>query len=315
MNWLMNSDPSIRWQAMRDLADEPDAVVSAERARVATEGWGAELIAMQAPEGGWGDTPEPQTWIETRDGSVVSALTLLRHMGIDPMSEEARGAVTRVREKVRHTNAGQPFFDGEVEPCVNGMVLAIGAYFGEASESLADRLLGEQLQDGGWNCDAPPSERSSFHSTICILEGLLEYERSGGSDPAVTPARARGDEYMLQRRMFRSLSTGEVIEHVWKQFAFPTSWHYDILRGLEYLRAAGHEPDDRTSEAIEIVERNRDDRGRWPLQNPHPGLDEHEKKHWRLLGLDSEEAEGRPSAWNTLRALRVLRWAGRDEDL
>src|SRR6185295_9820609 len=142
----------------------------------------------------------------------------------------------------------------------NGRVLAIGAYFGEASDRLADRLLREQLSDGGWNCDAPPSQRSSFHTTICVLEGLLEYEAARGPRPDVTAARLRGQEYLLERRLFRSRSTGQVIKDrkvpgpaKWTEISFPTRWHYDILWGLDYLRRAGAAPDDRTAEAIGLV--------------------------------------------------------------
>jgi hypothetical protein len=180
------------------------------------------------------------------------------------------------------------------------MALAVGAYFGESSEEVLQRLLDEQLDDGGWNCQAPPSVRSSFHTTICVLEGLLEYERANGATAAVTEARARGQEYLLERRMFRSLSSGQVINRDWTLFSFPTWWHYDVLRGLDYLRSAGVEPDDRIAEAIELVEKNRRSDGRWPLQNPHAGQ----------LHFDMEVRADEPSRWITLRAMRVLNWAG-----
>ncbi|MGH8874219.1 MAG: hypothetical protein ACRDVM_03070, partial [Acidimicrobiia bacterium] len=226
---------------------------------------------------------------------------LLRNLGLDPRSEEARKAVTLVKDNnVTLDEGGQPFFTGETEPCINGMVLALGAYFGEQREEVLDRLLGEQLGDGGWNCEAPTSERSSFHTTICVLEGLLEYERAWGALAGVTEARARGQEYLMERRMFRSLSTGEVIDSNWTLFSFPTRWHYDVLRGLDYLRSADVEPDDRIAQAIELVEKNRRKDDRWPLQNPHPGQ----------VHFDMEEGADKPSRWNTLRALRVLSWAG-----
>jgi hypothetical protein len=200
-----------------------------------------------------------------------------------------------------------PFFEGEVEPCINGRVLAIGAYFGEARDRLVDRLLREQLSDGGWNCNAPPSRRSSFHTTICVLEGLLEYETAKGLRPDVTGARLRGQEYLLERRLFRSRSTGQIIgtdrktgiKTAWTGFSFPTRWHYDILWGLDYLRRAGVARDDRMAEAIDLVGTKRDEHGRWPLENPHPGP----------VHFEMEGRAGEPSRWNTLRALRVLRWA------
>jgi hypothetical protein len=165
---------------------------------------------------------------------------------------------------------------------------------------VVDRLLGEQMRDGGWNCEQESgSTRGSFHTTICVLEGLLEYERAVGEQPEVTAARLRGHDYLLDRRMFRRLSTGELIDADWKRFSFPTYWHYDVLRGLDYLREAGASTDERATEAIELVESTRDADGRWPLDNQHPG-----RQHFAM-----DEGEGKPSRWNTLRALRVLKWA------
>ena len=192
----------------------------------------------------------------------------------------------------------RPFLDGETEPCINGRILGIGTYFKEPNDALANQLLGEQLEDGGWNCEAPKSRRSSFHTTICVLEGLLEYERAGRKSAAVSRARKRAETYLLERHMFRSLRTGEVINKRWLRFSFPMFWHYDVLRGLDYLRNAGTKPDSRVSDAIEIVIERRHQNGRWPLNLFHP---EH-------IPLEMETGVGRASRWNTLRALRVLRW-------
>ena len=192
-----------------------------------------------------------------------------------------------------------------MEPCINGQVATAGAYFGQDVQGIVDRLLGEQLSDGGWNCEAPDrSTRSSFNTTICVLEALLEHERAGERTPVVTAARLRGQEYLLERRLFWRRSTGEVIERdrkgdaMWTRFAFPTWWHYDVLRGLEYLRSARVVPDERVSEAIELVVSKRDGDGRWPLETQYPGV----------MPVETDEGEGRPGRWNTLRALRVLRW-------
>jgi hypothetical protein len=306
IRWLLDSDPSIRWQTMRDLPVAPAEEVAAERTRVATEGWGARLLSLQGGDGRWGGAAWNRGW-----DSTMHVLMLLRDLGLDPASDQARRAVSLVRDRVTWQGCGpqecdrNAFFEGEVEPCINGQVGAIGAYFGQDIQGIVDRLLGEQLSDGGWNCEAAKgSTRSSFNTTICVLEALLEHELTGGGSPEVTEARLRGQEYLLERRLFRRRSTGEVIERdrkggaAWTRFAFPTWWHYDVLRGLEYLRRAGVTPDDRVTEAIDLVESKRDGDGRWPLETRYPGV----------MPIEIDEGEGRPSRWNTLRALRVLDW-------
>ena len=164
--WLLDSDPAIRWQVMRDLTGASREEVAAERSRVATEGWGARLLAMQQHDGGWSTVTEPKRFVETADGSATHALALLVDMGLDPEGEGAQRAIQLVADHVTFYEGNQPFFTGEVEPCINGRVLQIGAYFGRPNDALAKRLLSEQLDDGGWNCDAPPSTRGSFHTTI-----------------------------------------------------------------------------------------------------------------------------------------------------
>jgi hypothetical protein len=292
---------------MRDLIDAPAEEVAPERAKVATEGWGARLLALQGTDGSWAGE-----W-----DSTMHVLSLLREMGLDPASDEARRAVGLVRDHVTWRGwdwdgawrgwefDGNPFFAGEVEPCINGQVGSSGAYFGQDVHRIVDRLLGEQLADGGWNCEAANgSTRSSFNTTICVLEALLEHERATGGSPEVTEARLRGQEYLLERRLFRRRSTGEVIERdrkggaAWTRFAFPTWWRYDVLRGLEYLRRAGVTPDERMAEAIDLVASTGDGNGRWPLEVRHPGQ----------TPIEVDEGVGRPSRWNTLRALRVLDW-------
>jgi hypothetical protein len=292
IRWLLEGDPAIRWQVMRDLAREPNGAVAKERLRVASEGWGGALLDRQAPQGWW--NANDRGWMITMD-----ALALLRELGVDPASERARRAISRVKANLRWKTLGnRPYFDGETEPCINGAILAFGSYFGERCDSIVGRLLGEQLADGGWNCEAPPSTRSSFNSTIRVLEGLLEYERRWGASSAVSAARARGHEYLLERRMLRRLTTGEIVDRKWTRFTFPTMWHYDALRGLDYLRSAGLEPDERAAEAIAVVEARRHQNGRWPMNHLHADR----------LGFPLESETGRASRWNTLRAMRVLRW-------
>ncbi len=304
VTWLLDSDPSIRWQVMRDLMQAAEDAVTFERSRVAVEGMGARLLAMQATDGRWGGAAWNRGW-----NSTLHVLMLLRDMGLDPGSDQARHALRLVRDQVTWKGCGprecdrHTFFQGETEPCINGQVAACGAYFGQDVRHLIDRLLGEQLTDGGWNCDSS-SARSSFNTTICVLEALLEFERSITVDAAVARARLRGQEYLLERHLHRRKSTGAAIEHdrkggaCWTHFAFPTWWHYDVLRGLEYFRSAlvGHDP--RLAEAAELVAAKCDANGCWPLETRHAGA----------MPIEMGESVGAPSRWNTLRALRVLRW-------
>jgi len=304
LNWLLDSDPAIRWQAMRDLTDRSPADIAAERARAAREGLGAQILALQEADGSW-RRPDAPAWLST-----LFTLLLLRATGIDPIEPAVQSAMARLEAGLRWNDnggcwelrppetGGNTFFQGEEEPCINGGALAVGACFGHPTESLARRLLSEQLEDGGWNCEAPKSSRSSFHATICVLEGLLEYERAVGSDPEITAARHRAEEYLLRRSLFRRLSTGEVANQEFLELAFPPRYHYDILRALDYFRAAEGQPDPRMSEAVEIIESRRQPDGRWLLDRAYD----------EALSVETGESVGELSRWNTLRALRVLRW-------
>ena len=307
LDWLLDSDPAIRWQVLRDLGGAPAEVVAAERARVATAGWGARLLALQGEDGQWAggacfpgrffaesDQYEGQPWTST-----LPTLQLLHDFGVEPGHDRVRRAVALVKEHCRWEHAGQPFFSGEVEPCINGRTVTLGTYFDLAVDGIVARLLGEQLTDGGWNCEAERgSLRSSFATTINVLEGLLAHERATGGSAAVIAARHRGEEYLLERQLLRRKSTGEVVNPAWLQFSFPTRWHYDVLRALDYFRSVGDRPDSRIDEAIALLRSKRQPDGTWLLENTHPG-----QVHFAL-----EDGDGRPSRWNTLRALRVLSW-------
>lgn len=294
VGWLLDSDPAIRFQAMRDLTDASAATLAAERARIPRDGIGASILASQRPDGGW-PRDGASHWLPT-----LFTMQLLRATGVSPAEPEVEEAVARLAAGFRwhESLGGKPFFEGETEPCINGGALALGGYFGRPSESLARRLLGEQLEDGGWNCDAPKSSRSSFHTTICVLEGLLEYERAVGPDPAIAAARRRGEEYLLERALFRRRSTGEVASPAFLEFAYPPRYGYDVLRALDYFRAAGARPEARMGEAVKVVESKRQRDGRWRL----------DRTHNEALAFPFPESAGEPSRWNTLRALRMLRW-------
>jgi hypothetical protein len=303
--WLLDSDPAIRWQIMRDLLDAPESEVTAERARIATEGWGAELLSQQRPDGSWGGVAFNQGY-----DSTMHVLTLLQLFGIEPSTPQTQQAIVRVRDGVvwpgwGPNGADNPYFTGEVEPCINGQVAAAGAYFRQDVSGLIDRLLTEALDDGGWNCETENgSTRASFNTTICVLDALLAYEQAFGARNDITAARTRGERYLLDRQMFKRLSTGEPIlidrkrGNDFTQFSFPTWWHYDILRGLDYLRASGAPPDERLADAIALLRSKQQPDGRWLLDVRYPGT----------MPVDLGETPGHPSRWITLRALRVLRW-------
>ncbi|MEO6571502.1 MAG: hypothetical protein ABIO83_08130, partial [Ilumatobacteraceae bacterium] len=229
----------------------------------------------------------------------MHTLQTLQLLGLDPWSDGARRAVELVNRNGRWEHDGQRYFDGEVEPCINGRTIETGAYFGVDVAPLVERVLEERMSDGGWNCEAENgSVVASFHTTIDVLDGLLEFERTGGGSADVSEARRRGEEYLLDRRLFRRLSNGEVVDGSFLEFAFPYYWRYDVLRGLDYFRRAGATPDQRQSEAIDLVREKRGADGRWLLDRLHEGR----------VHFDIEAPVGGPSRWNTMRALRVLRW-------
>jgi len=308
---------------MRDLLDAPESEWAAERAKVETEGWGARLLSHEDEDGQWaGGAFAPRDfdfreWQEVGQPwtATVFSLSQLREFGLDPSSERARRAVELIGAHSRWDHDGEPYWDGEVEECINGRVVADGAYFGVDVSTIVARLVGERLDDGGWNCErVNGSVRSSFATTINVLEGLLEYERATGGSPGSREARASGEEYLLERKLFRRLRTGEPADKDYLRFLHPNRWRYDILRALDYFRSAGtltsaapatpatpNAPDPRLGEAADHVRSRRGADGTWPLD-------------WRLPGrvwFDVDDAVGQPSRWVTLRAMRVLRWCDR----
>jgi hypothetical protein len=229
----------------------------------------------------------------------MNTLQTLRILGLDPESDAARRAIGLVAENGRWENQGQRYFDGEVEPCINGRTIEAGAYFGVDVAPIVERILAERLEDGGWNCEAEKgSVRSSFATTINVLDGLLEFERATGGSPEVRSAREGGEEYLLERGLFRRRSNGEVVHPGYLDLAFPYYWRYDVLRALDYFRRSGADPDPRVAEAVEVVRAKQQPDGRWLLDRIHQGR----------VHFDVESPVGAPSRWNTLRALRVLAW-------
>lgn len=311
IQWLLNSDPSIRWQTLRDLLNAPESEWTAERNRIETEGWGAALLSHQDEDGQWAGgafipknfphsewKTSGQPWTAT-----CWALQQLREFGLNPASNSAKRTVELVGKNCRWDEGDQPYWDGEVEECINGRTVADGAYFGVDVSPIVKRLLGELQEDGGWNCErANGSLRSSFDTTISVLEGLLEYEKATGGTPETTAARKSGEEYLLKRHLFRRLTTGEPVDEEYLQLIHPNHWRYDILRALDYFRAESllndTPPDSRLKEAIEKVRAKQSEDGKWLLERELRG------REW----LRMNEGVRKPSPWVTLRALRVLKW-------
>jgi len=311
IDWLLDSDPSIRWQVMRDLLDAPESDWMAERARVETEGWGARLLSHEDEDGQWaGGAFVPrdfdfQEWQEVGQPWTATAFSLsqLREFGFDPLSDRAQRTVELIGVNSRWDHAGESYWEGEAEECINGRTVADGAYFGVDVSPIVGRLVGERLDDGGWNCErANGSVRSSFASTINVLEGLAEYERATGGTPGSRAARNSGEHYLLERNLFRRVSTGEPADEEFLYFLHPSRWRYDVLRGLDYFRSAaaltGTAPDPRLAEAVDQVRSRRQEDGTWLLDRSLPG------RVW----FDVDDGVGKPSRWVTLRAMRVLKW-------
>lgn len=337
VQWLLQGDPAICWQVLRDIVDAPQVEVAAERARVEHEGWAARLLALRAPDGQWADgacfprtaafaastaqalaageppPPFPSPDVEPTEATAEQpgeepeqpwtatypVLLDLCHLGVPPDSAVMQKTAQLVARNCRWEYDGLPFFAGEVDCCINAGTILIGTYLGVDVELVVQRLVADQMPDGGWNCwaEARPAP-GSFASTLDVVNALLRWERHTGGSDKVRRARRNGEEYLLRRHLFRSLRAGEVVNPRWLQFSYPPRWHYDVLKATDYFALRGGTPDPRLVEAIEQVRAKRQADGRWLLENTHPGA-----VHFRF-----EEPDGTPSRWNTLRALRVLRW-------
>jgi hypothetical protein len=307
IQWLLDGDPAIRWQTLRDLVGAPGNAVERERRRVGHDGWGARLLAKQDSTGTWaGGQSSDGGLYSPKWTSTTYTMLLLRDFGLLPTSRQARKACKLLLEKGLQRDGGINYgtwakWIGRSETCVTGMVLSILSYFGfedDRLDTVARHLLEQQMPDGGWNCRRPSgATHSSVHTTISALEGLRYYELHRRQDlQAVRRTQRRGRDFLLAHRLFRSHRTGEIIRPEFTRFSFPPRWHYDILRALDYFQAADAPRDRQLEEAIDIV-RSQSEDGRWPLQHSYKG-----KTYFEL------ERVGSPSRWNTLRALRVLKW-------
>jgi hypothetical protein len=303
IQWLLNGDPAIRWQVLRDLLEGPEQTVERERSKVAREGWGGRLLAMQDTQGTWaGGQSSDGGLYSPKWTSTTYTMLLLRDFGLPATNRQARKACPLLLDHGLQRDGGINYgWRGRSETCITGMVLSLLSYFeyDDGLDTLANHLLGQQMSDGGWNCRRDMgATHSSVHTTISVLEGLRLYEqRRGRNAQPVQAAQRRGREFLLVHRLFRSHRTGAIIKPIFLHFTFPPRWHYDILRALDYFRGVHAPCDPRLAEAIDIVRRTRNTDGRWSLENRYKG-----KTYFELERL------GAPSRWNTLRALRVLKW-------
>lgn len=297
VDWLLEGDPAVAWQTQRDLTNADPDVWSATRRRIATEGWGRRLLDEQGPDGLWGGGLYQPKWTSTH-----YTLMLLRRLGLPPGNDQAVAGVMRLLDDADWVDGGVSYWSGRLlaERCVNGMVLSLASYFGVGEprvDSIAGLLIGSRLADGGWNCrDYEGATHSSFHTTISVLEGLLLWQRLTGST-AADDAMASGQEFLLRHRLYKSHRTGSVINQAWVTFHFPPRWHYDVLRGLDYLRDAGASTDERAADGIDLVRAKRRQDGRWDKGTQYGGA--------TYFMLEPGRVPGR---WNTLHASRVLQW-------
>ena len=299
IRWLLDGDPAIRWQLKRDLLDAPSDEVAAERALVSTTGWGRQLLNRQDPEGTWAGGLYSPKWTST-----TYTLLLLRHCGLDPNHEHARRGVTLIWEGARYFDGGlTPAVSVDApEACATSLYLALAFYFGVDHPNVAgalEWLLANQLDDGGWNCRTVRfgDRHSSFHTSISALEALDEAQRHLPDRTDIAEAMAAGREFFLRHHLYKSHRHGTIARPAFTKLSFPPRWHYDLLRGLDHFATTASPWDDRYSDALDILKQRRRTDDTWPAQNKHPG------QVWFDL-----ERTGRPSRWNTLRALRVQRW-------
>jgi hypothetical protein len=310
LRWLLDGDPAIRWQVFRDLLHAPERTVRREQRKIARTGWGVRLLARQDNSGTWagglsadGGLYSPK-WIST-----TYTMLLLRDFGLLPTNRQARKACRLLLDRGLQKDGGIGYgtwakMRRTSETCVTGMVLSILSHFeydDERLDTLAEHLLEQQMPDGGWNCQRPyGATHASVHTTISVLEGLRLYElHRRRKVQALRVAQHRGREFLLVHRLFRSHRSGAIIKPIFLRFSFPPRWHYDILRALDYFQSVRAPADPRLHEAIDLVRGSSRADGRWTLQN-----------HYRGKTFFELESLGRPSRWNTLRALRVLKWWG-----
>ena len=301
--WLLDSDPSLRWQVLRDLVGASPAEVLAERQRVAHEGWGARLLREQTDDGLWADSLYSPKWTST-----TYTLLLLQRLGLPAGNTQALAGCRQLWDNAANFGGGLNLAKSihEPETCITGMLVLLAAAFGledDRVDPTVEWLVGQQLRDGGWNCESirRGSTHGSFHTSIIALEALSAYADSRGN-VQVAEAMARGRQFFLDHQLYRSHRTGDVVDQVFTRFPFPPQWHFDIVRGLEHFRDAGSDRPDQLADAIGVVRQLKRSDGTWPMYRPYAG------RYWFAL-------EGRgPSRWSTLRSATDIGLVGRSGD-
>ena len=300
ISWLLEGDPSIRWQVQRDLLNVSRTKYETERKKIAQEGWGARLLSLQDADGRWGGGLYGPKWTST----TYTMLTL-RQLGLQVNHPQAKRACKIFLDQGFYTDGGINFFSYSMkysEACVTSMILALLAYFkypDQRVHSVADYLIGQQMADGGWNCESyKGATHSSFHTTMLALEGLYEYQCTyPEKTKTVTKVRESGHEFLLAHRLYKSHRTGLVFDSAMTRMSYPMRWRYEFIRALDYFRACDAKRDERMSDAIELLQKKQKKDGLWPMNSGMTGL-----KYFDL------ETAGKPSRWNTLRATRILNW-------
>lgn len=308
-DWLLDSDPALRWRVERDVLHLPESAWSATKARVTTEGFGARLMSHQDSDGQWAGGayfPADFDWasIETKGQpwtATTWSLLLLREWGVDAAALQGTAELLSINSRWEYDDL--PYWNGEVDCCINSWTLSNGLWLGADVDGLVDWFVEHQLEDGGWNCEwVEGAERSSFHSTLNALKGLLDYEQVTGDKSRASDSRRKGEEYLLERQLYRRLTTGDQVGSWATKFRYPFLWQYSILNAATYFRAASladtTDPDQRMSEAIEMIRDRQNEDGTWTQDGRSPG------KVWFEIDVPA----GEPSKWLTFHATTVLEW-------
>lgn len=295
--WLIEGDVSIQYQVHRDLLgiNKP-----ALQHKIESEGWGLQFLNARKPNGHWGLGFYQPKWTSTH-----YTLLDLKNLNISPNNKLIKETLQLIFEKEKAKDGGiKPIGTTQTsDVCINGMVLNYACYFNTEENlvrSVVDALLAQKMEDGGFNCQSnrKGATHSSLHTTLSVLEGILEYERNGYTYrlDELRKAKLESQEFILIHHLFRSDKTGNIIHPNFLKLYYPCRWYYDILKAMAYFQSANARYDQRMDDAMDLIISKRTKDGSWKLAAAHPG-----QTHMAM------EQAGKPSRWNTLRALRILK--------